>query len=275
MRVTRGLILWIAFTGTCLAQQPPTQPPPTPGPPSEVLPFRLELGGYTNQVDRGYGNWRGLEAQLWIRAHARFIPAFLVDTQTRPTGTQQNYVFLSYANWSQSFYTVQGVSWAPQRSDEAVYFPKRRYDIKGFFKLPPKRNLVLGAGFTRFDMGAQGHGQIFNLGATYYRDKLIVEGNAFINRNQPGSHVSSSGRLSIQYGTEGRYWVGASVGGGRELYQYVGQVPFDVQFSSYSASVFYRRWFTRHVGVHVSADYLDKLHAYRRVGISSRIFFEF
>jgi YaiO family outer membrane protein len=255
------------------ADDPPAGQPPAAG--SEQPPIRVELGGYANYVDHGYGTWEGSESQIWFRGNRYFVPAIMVESQTRPTGTQQNVAFFSYLNWSKSFYTVQGFSAAPQRDAGAIYFPKRRYDIKAYKKLTSGQNFVLGAGYTRFDLGAAGHGQIFNLSSLYYHGKLVLEGNLFVNRSQPGDLYSASGTVSAQYGREGRYWFGVTAGGGRELYQYVGQTPFEVQFASYSLRTFYRKWFTRHVGAVVSFDYLDKVMAYRRTGGSIHLFFEF
>ena len=113
------------------------------------------------------------------------------------------------------------------------------------------------------------------MGTIYYHEKLVLEGNVFINRNQPGALVSASGSLAAQYGIEGHYWAGVVLSGGRELYQSVSFQPIDINFSSYSARAFYRKWLSRHLGVVVFFDYQDKLEAYRRVGVSSRIFFEF
>ncbi len=271
-------VLWFLVAGsdagsaqTASTPQTPAQPPPVLG----THPIRLELGGYVHHVDRGFGNWRGLEAQLWIPTNPRFIPVFLVDSQTRPTGTQQSYGFFSYLNWTDSFYTTQGFSLSPRRNDTAVYFPDQRYDIKAHWKVPPQKNLILAGGYTYYDLGPQGHGQIFNVGTIYYHEKLVLEGNLFINRNQPGALESTSGSLAAQYGTEGHYWAGVVLSGGRELYQSVSFQPIDIRFSSYSARAFYRKWLSRHLGVVVFFDYQDKLQAYRRVGLSSRIFFEF
>lgn len=239
-----------------------------------LSPIRLEFGGYSSYVNNGFGNWSGGQAQLWYRSRF-FTPAFTVDRQTRPQGTQWNYAFFSYANWTKSFYTTQGFSWAPQKDPLDVYFPQKRYDIKAYWKLLPEKNFVIDAGFTRFDLGAPGHGQIFSAGSLYYHGKWVVDGNLFINRSQPGNLYSASGLLAVQRGQEGRYWVGVTVGGGRELYQLIGQTPFEARFMSYSLGTFYRKWFSKHAGVVFSGDYLDKLNAYRQAGGSARLFFEF
>ncbi len=267
--------LVVAGAACCMAQDAPSTSASQKAD-SEILPFRFEVGAYGSQVNNGFGTWKGGQAQLWMnRQSARFIPVLFFDSQTRPEGTQQNYGFFSYLNWNKSFYTVQGYSSAPQRNDRAIFFPKRRYDIKAFWKVPPSKQLVLGAGFTRFDYGGPGHGQIFNIGALYYYKKLVVEGNAFINRNQPGDFISGAGSFAAQYGTEGKYWVGATLGGGREQYRFRDVVPRDIRRSSISLNTFYRKWLSRHVGFVVSFDYQERLDAYRRFGAATGLFFEF
>ncbi len=264
-------------TLACLGQTPQPPQPAAPGEPSyEVLPFRFEVGGFENHVDNGYGDWRGADAQLWYRGNQFFIPAFFFESQTRPTGTQQNYAFFSYLNWTKSFYTTQGFSGAPQNNGPAaVYFPKRRYDIKANWKLPPSRNFVLGVGFTEFSLGEPGHGQIFNVGGLWYHRKLVLEGNFFVNRNQPGGLYSSSGSFAAQYGQEGKYWVGGLVSGGHELYRFVGETPFDVNFNGYSFQIFYRKWITKHAGIVTSVNYQDKINAFQRIGGTVNLFFDF
>jgi YaiO family outer membrane protein len=257
-----------------MAQVPP---PATLGEPSyEVLPFRLELGAYDNSVDNGYGQWRGADAQLWYRGNQFFIPAFFFESQTRPTGTEQNYAFFSYANWTKSFYTTQGISYAPQNNGPAaIYFPKYRFDLKANWKLPPTRNFVLGVGFTEFNLGTPGHGQIFDLGGLWYHRKWVIEGNLFVNHNQPGSLYSSSGSLAVQYGREGQSWLGATMSGGHELYRFAGQTPFDVNFNGYSYQIFYRKWIAKHTGIMATFNYQDKLHAFLLVGGALSVFHDF
>jgi len=239
-----------------------------------LSPIRLEVGGYSSQVNNGFGNWSGEQAQLWYRSRF-FTPAFTVDRQTRPGGTQWNYAVFSYLNWSRSFYTTQGYSWAPQNGSDAIYFAKRRYDVRGYWKLPPEQRFVIDAGYTRFDLGAAGHGQIFSAGSLYYHGKWVFDANLFINRSQPGDLYSASGIFSAQYGQECHHWWGVTAGGGHELYQLAGQTPFEASFTSYSLSTFYRQWLSKHTGIVVSGEYLDKLDAYRRAGGSMRLFFEF
>ncbi len=268
MRIQPGLALVPALAGlSCVWGQEAAR--------SELSPVRLETGAYLNSVSSGFGLWSGAYTQLWVRSSSRFIPAFTAETQSRPTGDQQNYSFFSYLNWTPTLYTTQGFSVAPQHNERAIYFPKFRYDADVHWKVPPARHVVLQAGYTQFDFGKPGHGQIFHAGAIYYRSKLVVESNLFLNRSQPGNLWSTSTALAAQYGKEGSYWLGATAGGGRELYRFVGSAPLDLNYKSYSVSLFYRRWITRRVGFLTSADYHDKLGAYRWIGVRTSLFFDF
>jgi len=261
--------------GILRAQGGAIQPDPGAAGRMVMLPFRVEAGGYYHWVNRGYGDWRGLTAGIWLNRNGRFVPGFYLDSQTRPTGTQQVYTAIAYMNWTPSFYTVQSVSGAPERSDQATYFPEMRYDLKGYWKLPPDQRVLLAAGITHFELGTTGRGEIYNFGALYYHNKLVAEGNLFINQNRPGGLWSASARLSIQYGIEGKYWLGMSAGGGRELYRIELATPSDVSLSSYSLDFFYRRWIARHFGYVVGATLQEKLDAYTRSGVSARVFFDF
>jgi YaiO family outer membrane protein len=277
MSSKRILLTALAAAFAAGAQTPVDQPPIQPGTQGsfEQLPVRVEFGASSSDVDHGLGPWNTIDTQIWFRGNHFFIPNFTVDSQTRPAGTQQNYAFFSYLNWTDSFYTTQGFSASAAHDPATTYYPRFRYDIKAYYKLPPKKHFVIGAGYTHFNLGPTGHGDIVNIGSLYYHNKLVLEGNLFINRSQPGNLWSASGTVSAQYGREGHYWLGSTFGAGRELYEYVGQTPFQVEFPSYSLNIFYRKWFTRHVGAVISFDLLDNATAYRQIGGTGHLFFEF
>jgi YaiO family outer membrane protein len=239
------------------------------------LPVRVEFGTYQFGVTNGLGYWRGAEAQVWLRYSDKFVPAFFFDSQTRPTGTQQNYSFLSYANWHRNFYTTQGFGFSGAAEGGAVYFPRSRYDLKAHFIIPSHRNLVLATGFTYFDYKGPQQGQIYDLGFLYYRRRAVVSGDLFINRSQPGAKLSGAGLLTVQYGAEGKYWIGVTGGGGKEIYRFVATGLVDVNITSFSTQFFYRKWINRHTGFVLSFDQLTKVHSYSRIGGSGRLFIEF
>src|SRR5271165_2919798 len=111
----KRFLLSSVVAGACFSQTPTDQPPIEPGTPTnfEQLPLRIEFGASGSDVDHGYGSWNTASTQIWYRGNRVFIPAFFMDSQTRPTGTQQNYAFFSYLNWTDSFYTTQSFSASP------------------------------------------------------------------------------------------------------------------------------------------------------------------
>ena len=64
-------------------------------------------------------------------------------------------------------------------------------------------------------------------------------------------------------------------GGGREAWQTLALTPQDVEFKSYSASVFLRKWLAPNYGIHVSYDYAVKRAAYRINGLEMKFFVDF
>lgn len=272
-----ALAMSIFLAGTCLltaqsrkAGQPSFEKQGYESP----LPVLLETGTYQYGTTNGYGYWRGADATLWLRGNARFTPIFQFNSQTRPTGTQQNYGFLSFANWSPNFYTTQGVSFSPSRPG-AAWFPNQRVDFKAHYKVPWNRRFLLTSGLTHYRFDSPIHGNLYSAGFLYYFPKLIVEGNYYLNHNQPNHRIGHSGTLSAQYGREGRYWVGATVGGGKEVYTYIVETPLEVNLNGVSTTLFFRKWFNRHYGIYAAYDQQTKFGAFSRHGGIGRMFFEF
>ncbi|MBM3786447.1 MAG: YaiO family outer membrane beta-barrel protein [Acidobacteria bacterium] len=238
------------------------------------LPVLLEVGTYHHGVSNGQGYWRGADAAIWLRHNPRFTPVFLFNSQTRPGIRQQNIGFFSFANWTKNFYTTQGFSVTPERRGFSI-FPQQRYDLKGFYKVPFNRQLILSAGYSHFSFQSPVKGHIYNGGFIFYRPRTIIEGNYFLNRNQPFDKIGHAASLAVQRGQEGRYWIGTVVGGGKEVYSYIATTPLEVNLNSVSMQIFLRKWITRHYGYYVSFDHQTRFTAYSRTGATARMFFEF
>ena len=133
----------------------------------------------------------------------------------------------------------------------------------------------MAAGYSHFSFGSLVKGDIFNTGFIYYPRKMMVEGNYYLNRNQPNSLLSSSASLAVQRGQEGKHWVGAVVGGGKEVYIYIVTTPLEVNLNSVPTQLFFRKWFNPHYAYYVSLDHQTKFGAYSRTGMTGRMFFEF
>lgn len=236
---------------------------------------RVELGSYVSQASNGVGTWRGTQAQLWLTSMPRFTPILTFDRQTNPGGSRTNYSFLSYLNWTPTFYTVQGLSVAPETRPIAVGWPNFRYDVRTFWKLPANRNFVLSSGITKLDYGSTLRATVISVGGIYYRRKWIIESQVYVNQTRPGNLWSSSGMVTAMYGAKGKSWIGAVASGGRELYRNAAITPGELQFDGYTVGGIYRKWLSRNYGIVILPEYQEKLAAFRRFGITIRGFWEF
>jgi YaiO family outer membrane protein len=186
--------------------------------------------------------------------------------------TQQFYGLFSFANWSRNFYTTQGFSYATPRNGVSL-FASRRLDLRGFYKLPVlERRLLVTAGISHFRFERPARGQIYSTGFLFYAKRFIVEGNYFVNQNQPGNKIGQAGSLAVQYGQEGKYWVGTVLGGGKEVYLFIARTPLEVNLDSVSTQIFLRKWLNRHYGVFVAMDQQTKFGTFTRVGVTGRLF---
>ncbi len=264
------LLAMVAFGATLCAQGTDT-PAKVPA----ALPYRLEVGGYGVDFNNGGGLWRGANATLWIRKNPRFIPALTFDSRTSDAGTQRYYAFFSYANWTPNFFTTQSVSGTDAGGTTRLLFPRFRYDVKAWWKLPPRRSLVAGVGVSRYTLGSAGSGTMINPGLLFYKGSFVLDGEVFFNRTSPGALWSGSGLFAIQQGHEGRHWAGMTIGVGRQAYRELALAPLEVRYSSFSADLFYRKWLTRNFGIAVSGGFQDARNSYQRYSFSTRAFFEF
>src|SRR5688500_12138907 len=110
LRVVAALAL---FAASAVAQQPPAAgmaSPQTTGVPA----FHLELGTFYSALSRGYGDWRGVDLKAQYSS-PRATPFLLVSSQTRDEGSQQNFAVGSYIIFNQQYYSIVGISHAPDQ----------------------------------------------------------------------------------------------------------------------------------------------------------------
>lgn len=245
------------------------------GVPWQETPWRLEFGGYASQANKNLGTWRGVDGQLWFRGNRRITPVLTFDSQTRPTGTQQNIGGMAIVNWSRNFYTVQGFSASAAPSGGPRYFPTQRYDVRMLWKTSYDRNTLLSAGYTRVNYGRGVSADMPNVGFLWYKGKFVTEGVAYWVKNNPGNFNAGAATLSSMYGREGKYWVGATVGGGREVYRTIFVNAGEVRLNSVSVYAFARKWISRNTGVIIFFDFQNRINFFQRGGGGARFFWEF
>jgi YaiO family outer membrane protein len=133
----------------------------------------------------------------------------------------------------------------------------------------------LNGGYTKLYFGDPVRGRVVRTGAVYYWERFVFQGNLFMNTSEPGDRKSKAANAAMQYGQEGRYWLGVVAGGGREAWQTLALTPQDAEFSSYSTSVFLRKWLAPTYGIATSYGYTSKRTAYRIHAVELSFFLDF
>lgn len=234
---------------------------------------RLEISSFNNSVSNDFGQWRGTGVHLALETSRQL--GFFIESihQWRPGDSEHFNALTIRTEWNSWFSTHLGVSGGGD-DDPTGFYPRVRYDATGFLKTPIPGFLLTG-GYTRLYYGHPVSGRIARAGGILYLGPLILQGTAFFNNVRPGNRESLSGTFAAQYGREGSYWVGASVGGGKEAWQTQGVVAQNVEFTGYNTSVFTRKWITKNFGIHAAYNYSIRKTAYSYNGIEFRAFWEF
>ena len=254
--ILRGLAV-VATVMLCVAPCAQAQGEPR-------LPFSVQVGGFYDQLDNGYSDWRGLDARVTYSG-SRASPFASASTQSRREGQQSSYGLGSYVTLNRSMYAIAGFSVAT--GGTAVFYPRLRWDVSLMTDTHVVPGLVIAAGFTHVSFGGGSTGTITSLGPIWYHGPLILSGAAHLNHDGVGGATTGSAEAGGQYGAEGRYWVGGSLSAGHEAYQVLSATPFDVQFTNVGGTLFYDRWLTHRTDVRLGLDYQDKRSAYHRRGV--------
>jgi len=266
-------------------QSPPDSPTEAPSaisgaPAAPPLPqeatvrhYRLEIGSYDNSVSNGFGHWWGGGLSLTGQSRRLSISGQAIS-QSRPGEVAQLYGMQTRILWADQFFTDFAVSGGGP-NDPAAFFPRLRYDASINVKIPGLTGFIFNGGLTRLYFGNPTNGRIRRGGIVYYWRRFVFQGNVFFNNVRPGNRKSKSGNGAVQYGQEGRYWIGLIGGGGREAWQTLALTPQDTEFTSYSGSVFLRKWLSPAYGIAASYGYMVKRGGYRIHSTEFKFFFDF
>jgi YaiO family outer membrane protein len=234
-------------------------------------PLLIEFGGFTSHVDNNYGQWSGATGRVMYRGK-HIAPIFSVATQTRPEGSQATFSVDSYILINRWVYGTVGYGQSPNGS--AVLWSRRRYGGTALVTVPGVSGLVATVGALTVDAEAGHYDRTLSAGAMYYRGRAIWSGQISFNRNEPGNAPSTSGVISLQYGAQKKYWVGASLAAGRIAYQTISLNPVDLSFMNYGPSVFYSKWLGSKWGFTARYEFQDEVDAYQRHGVTGSVFIE-
>jgi len=275
-----ALLLMATFFTRPLTAQIQQEPAPTPNEsaaaraPEGFRPrFHVEGSAFLNSVSNGFGRWWGGGLEFAWTPPSRMMVSGEVISQARPGVVEQLAGLRTLVNWTKWFYTDATISGGGP-NDAVAFFPRFRYDATANFKIS-NSGLVLNAGYTRLYFGPPVSGEVIRAGAIYYWRKFVVQGNGNWNTAHPGNQKSASGTGALQYGREGRYWLGIVAGGGHEAWQTLSLTPQDIQFTSYSGSVFVRKWLSPRSVFAAAYNYSLKRTAYRINGVELKLFVDF
>ena len=236
--------------------------------------YHLEFTSFDYNVSNEFGHWAGGGLSLSYKWSERLTTSGEILAQRRPGETQPLLGGTARIEWSRWFYTDLALSGGGP-DNPAAFFPRVRYDWTANVKLPWAPGLILNGGFTQLYFGDPVRGHVFRSGAVYYWGRYVFQGTLYLNTSHPGDHKSKSVNGAVQHGQEGHYWLGLVAGGGREAWQTLALTPQDAEFTSYSTSVFLRKWLSPTYGVAASYGYTVKRGAYRIHGLEFKFFLDF
>jgi YaiO family outer membrane protein len=265
-----GLLAVLLCALPAHAQQGPADTIPPAASPRR---FHLELTSFENGVSNQFGHWAGGGLSLAYKWSDRLTTTGQILGQRRPGEAEPLLGASTRIEWTPWLYTDLALS-GGGANDPAAFFPRFRYDWTANVK-PPVPGLILNGGITQLYFGDPVQGRIVRAGAVYYWRRFVLQGTLFFNTSRPGNHKSKAGNGAVQYGQEGRYWLGLVAGGGREAWQTLTLTPQDAEFTSYSSSVFFRKWLAPTYGVVTSYGYSVKRGAYRIHSLDFTFFLDF
>ena len=265
-------IVALALTARAATAQAPDSVRRAPG---SSAPFRLEVGAFLQSLDNGYGTWRGGEARL-MWTSPRVTPFAYAATQSRdiPSGTtsQPSVGLGTYVTFTPGLSAIASASAAPRRDVEL--YPRSRLDAALIAAVPGVRGLLITGGITELRFAGDAGGRILSTGPILYVGHGIYSIVARFNHDRLSGANSKSFLAAGQYGTQGNYWIGGSLGGGNEAYQVLAATPFDARFESRGASAFLQKWVAHHQGFTLRYDFEHKLKTYHRNGVTASYFIE-
>lgn len=235
--------------------------------------WHLQLSNFYSTADNGFGVWTGQDVRLLYSAK-RVSPFVNVGTQQRPNGRQEAVGAGAYVVLTPWMYSIVGLGLAPDRG--TVLFPRVRADASLFVAVPGVKGVLVNGGMTdlRFSQKEAG-GQILSLGSTIYRGRGIYTGAVFLNRDRASNARSHSWQVGSQWGVQGRFWVGGSLGVGNEAYRLISATPFDARFENRFVTGFVSKWLTRRTGLSLRLDYERKVDVYHRQAAGLSYFVDF
>jgi YaiO family outer membrane protein len=243
--------------------------------PSPIRAARTLEVGAAHDIASRQPDWDRVESRIWWGGASRVRPIIGVTSERRAGTWQTRGEIGAYSDWTPRFYTIESFAVAEHVSPAAQSYPLLRGDVVAVFKASPIAPVAATAGYGHMTFGDSRSAQLYSGGIMATTGVTITQVTMYVNRTQPGALLSVAGVASVQRGSEGTAWYGASFGAGRELYRIDPAGTANADFTSVTVAGFARRWFSRSTGVHATAEYQRILNSYQRLSLGARLFVEF
>ena len=231
--------------------------------------------GAAHDIASRQPDWDRVESRLWWGGASRVRPILGLTSERRAATWQTRGEIGAYSDWTPRFYTIESFAVAAHVPPAAQSYPLLRADVVTVFKASPIAPVAATAGYGYMTFGNSRSAQLYSGGIMATTGVTITQVTMYVNRTQPGALMSVAGVASVQRGSEGTAWYGGSFGAGRELYRIDPAGTANADFTSVTVTGFARRWLSRSMGVHASAEYQRILNSYQRLSLGARLFVEF
>jgi YaiO family outer membrane protein len=215
-----------------------------------------------------YEDWKSAEAKLYYRMNPRNTVMFGSGVSIRDVSLGWVQTAL-YRDWQPRFSTYTSLTAAT----ESQWMGKVRFDNDLNFKIGADYRYIVSAGQTLVHYNEDKIDYLLSIGGMLYLPHLIIEARHYFNRSDPGKVWSDSDRLSVGFGTRGKYWttVVGTIGGQKYMgLDNLGVVDRDVS----SISVLQEIWLNPSGGIKFGAGYLTVKDGYDKYNANVGCFWQ-
>lgn len=219
-----------------------------------------------------YGNWKIGSVKYYNKQIPNLTFFLGLDGFSRIEGSAILFEAGAYKNWSDRLYTYTGLS----AGSNSVYLPNYRIDQNFYFKVGPKKQIVLVTGGTYIKYYNNYSSDILNVGVIYYGNGWNITYQHFFNKNNPGSVYSATDLVSLGIGKEGTSWTYFDISYGKESYMssYL-TTPQEINHNALYLDVKRKQWLGKDWGINVGLNFLKLQNSYDNYGVSFGVFKEF
>jgi YaiO family outer membrane protein len=234
---------------------------------SDFFPQRsIETNFYYDYLtpDSTYADWKSADFKYFHR----FNPKTTMMLGTGCSIKDESFGWVQtalYKDWLTRFSTYTSLT----ASSQTKWVGNFRFDNDLYWKLGSSYQFILVGGQTVIVHDSETIDYLLSIGGIIYYPHLILEARQYYNMSNPGQVWSNSQRLSVGFGTRGKWWTTIVGSLGAQKYLGLGnQVNQDVQSISLTEEI----WLTSKGGIKVGAGYLTVEDGYDKYNGSLGVF---